>query len=64
MLDGEDGESGNNKAVYDNTTGEFIVNVFLRPVPGDLIGTTQKSESLSSINTVEKTIRYYPRLHG
>jgi hypothetical protein len=59
MLDGNNGTSGDNKAVYNKTQGKFYVSAFIRPVPGDLNEVSKKSTSTGD----EKTIKYFPKLY-
>jgi hypothetical protein len=61
MLDSHE-PLGVNKAIYTNTHGTFLVDSFLRPVPGDLKHITQKVGS-ASVDNVEKTIKYFSKIY-
>ena len=56
MTDAE--RNGDNKAVYTNTKGKFVVDALLRPVPGNTYHTMKEASDLD-----EETIKYHPKLY-
>ena len=54
--------TGDNKAIYTNTKGDFKIRAFTRPVPGDLWDITKKDGGLT-VNDPEQKIKYFPELY-